>query len=53
MKNLADDPKQASRLASMRAELKAWMKQQGDTQTVFGKPLLIGEAVTLLPEAAG
>jgi N-sulfoglucosamine sulfohydrolase len=53
MKNLAGDPEQASRLASMRAELKAWMKQQGDTQTVFGKPLLIGEPVTLLPEAAG
>jgi uncharacterized sulfatase len=50
MHNLAGDPKQASRLASMRAELKAWMKEQGDTQTVFGKPLLIGEPVTLLPE---
>ncbi len=50
MHNLAGDPKQASRLASMNAELKAWMKQQGDTQTVFGKPLLIGEPVTLLPE---
>ena len=53
MHNLAGDPKQASRLASMRAELKAWMKEQGDTQTVFGKPLLIGEPVTLLPAAAG
>jgi hypothetical protein len=26
------------------------MKQQGDMQTVFGKPLLIGQPVTLLPE---
>jgi N-sulfoglucosamine sulfohydrolase len=51
MHNLAGDPKHASRLASMRAEVKAWMKEQGDTQTVFGKPLLIGEPVTLLPEA--
>jgi hypothetical protein len=34
----------------MRAELKKWMQEQGDTQTVFGKPLLIGEPVTLLPE---
>jgi arylsulfatase A-like enzyme len=50
MHNLAADAKQASRLASMRAELKEWMKQQGDTQTVFGKPLLIGDPVTLLPE---
>ena len=50
MHNLAADARQASRLASMRAELKEWMKQQGDTQTVFGKPLLIGDPVTLLPE---
>ena len=46
--NLAANPTQAARLAAMRAELKAWMKEQGDTQTVFGKPLLIGESVTLL-----
>jgi N-sulfoglucosamine sulfohydrolase len=46
--NLAADPAQASRLAAMRAELKAWMKEQGDTQTVFGKPLLLGEPVTVL-----
>jgi hypothetical protein len=25
------------------------MKQQGDTQTVFGKPLPLGAPVTLLP----
>ena len=52
MQNLAGDPKQASRVASMRAELKAWMKQQGDTETVFGKPLRLGEPVTLLPPVA-
>ena len=52
MHNLAGDPKQGSRLASMRAELRQWMKQQGDTEKVFGKPLLIGEPVTLLPETA-
>ena len=52
MQNLAADPKHATRVASMRAELKAWMKQQGDTQTVFGKPLRLGEAVTLLPPVA-
>jgi uncharacterized sulfatase len=49
MHNLANDPKHAKRLASMREDLRAWMKQQGDTQTVFGKPLLIGQPVTLLP----
>jgi len=46
--NLAGDPKQANRLADMRRELKAWMKQQGDKETVFGKPILLGEEVTLL-----
>jgi len=51
MHNLAADPKQHSRLTAMDAELKEWMKEQGDTQTVFGKPLLIGEPVTLLPPA--
>ena len=48
LRNLAADPKQSSRLATMRADLDAWMKQQGDTQTVFGKPLLQGEPVTLI-----
>jgi hypothetical protein len=32
----------------MRSDLDAWMKLQGDTQTVFGKPLLQGEPVTLI-----
>jgi len=53
MHNLAAESKHAARVASMRAELRAWMKQQGDTQTVFGKPLLIGDPVTLLPEGGG
>ena len=46
--NLAADPRHATRLAGMRADLDAWMKQQGDTQTVFGKPLLLNEPVTLI-----
>ncbi len=46
--NLAADPKHAERLAKMSADLDAWMKQQGDTQTVFGKPLPQGEPVTLI-----
>jgi arylsulfatase A-like enzyme len=48
LRNLAADPKQAERLTSMRTELRAWMKEQGDKETVFGKPLLIGEPVTLI-----
>ena len=51
--NLAADPKQAERLSSMRTELKAWIKEQGDQETVFGKPLLIGEPVTLIDRGAG
>jgi len=44
----AADPRQATRLAAMRAELDAWMKQQDDKQTVFGKPLLLGEPATII-----
>ena len=47
-RNRAADPNQKVRLAAMRTDLDGWMKQQGDTQTVFGKPLLIGEPVTLI-----
>jgi arylsulfatase A-like enzyme len=46
-------PKHAARLAAMRTDLDAWMKEQGDTQTVFGKPLLRGEPVTMIVPAAG
>ena len=46
--NLADVPKQTARLTSLSAQLKGWMQEQGDTQTVFGKPLLMGDRVTLL-----
>ncbi len=46
--NLAADPKNAAQLTSMRTELDAWMKEQGDQQKVFGNPLLIGEPVTTI-----
>lgn len=46
--NLAADSQHAERLAAMRTELKAWMKSQGDTETVFGQPLLAGEPVTMI-----
>jgi arylsulfatase A-like enzyme len=52
LRNLAADPKQAERLNAMRNDLDAWMKQQGDTQAVFGKPLLQGEPVTLIDPGA-
>lgn len=42
--NLAADPAQAERLAQMRAKVEAWMKAQGDKQTVFGQPQLLAPA---------
>ncbi|WP_395742288.1 sulfatase-like hydrolase/transferase [Prosthecobacter sp.] len=53
LRNLAADPAQADRLQRMRADVDAWMQQQGDKQTVFGKPLLIGEPVTMVDPGAG
>ena len=43
LKNLAASPEHAARIAEMRAEVDAWMLAQGDKQTVFGTPTLIGE----------
>jgi len=51
--NLAADPSQAERLKQMRGEVDAWIQQQGDKQAVFGKPLLIGEPVTMVDPGAG
>lgn len=49
--NLATDPAQAERITAMRADLSAWMKEQGDQETVFGNPLLLGAPVTLIEAA--
>ena len=51
--NLAADASQKERLREMRADVDTWMQQQGDKQTVFGKPLLIGEPVTMVDPGAG
>ena len=51
--NLVNEPAQAERLKQMRGDLDAWMQQQGDKQTVFGTPLLIGQPVTLIAPGAG
>lgn len=50
--NLAADPAHAATLSGLRADLDAWMKQQGDTQPVVGQPLLLGQSVTLLAPPA-
>jgi N-sulfoglucosamine sulfohydrolase len=47
--NLAAEAAHSERLAAMRQELKAWMKQQGDSETVFGNPLLLTQPT---PEVA-
>ncbi len=51
LNNLANNPEQAERLKSMRAELTIWMKEQGDKETVYGTPLLLGEPVTMVQGA--
>jgi N-sulfoglucosamine sulfohydrolase len=38
--NLAADPEHAECLMAMRAELEAWMKEQGDQRKVFNQPIL-------------
>ena len=48
LNNLAADPNQAERLSTMRSAVRSWMKAQGDKETVFNKPLLIGEPVTII-----
>lgn len=40
-KNLADDPAQSARLKKMRETLRSWMKEQGDKETIYGKPRLL------------
>ena len=39
--NLAAAPEHAERTAAMRQQLHDWMRQQGDTQTVFGQPQFV------------
>lgn len=41
LRNLADDPAHATRLASLRDEVTTWMKSQGDTGRVYGEPKLL------------
>jgi len=43
LRNLAAEPEHAERVKEMRAQLEAWMREQGDQKTVFGKPILLEE----------
>lgn len=39
--NLASDPAQEERVKTLRAELEAWLKEQGDQRKVYGTPRLL------------
>ena len=39
--NLAVEPEHAARMREFRQRLESWMKQQGDSKAVFGKPRLL------------
>lgn len=50
-KNLAAEPALAERLKSMRGELEAWLKLQGDTRSVFAEPRLLSDPNSYGPNA--
>jgi uncharacterized sulfatase len=41
LKNLSAEPVQKARLAAMRADVDAWMKEQGDAGRTYGEPRLL------------
>lgn len=52
--NLAADPAQATRVRELRTQLEAWMRDQGDRQTVFNEPRLLSDPASTRPgENAG
>ncbi len=51
--NLASDPRHGERLGTLRVKLATWMKEQKDGETVFDKPLLLGQEATSIPTQAG
>jgi N-sulfoglucosamine sulfohydrolase len=51
-RNLASDPQHAERLATLRAELNAWMVAQGDQQKTLAEPRLLSDPTSYGPAAA-
>jgi N-sulfoglucosamine sulfohydrolase len=47
--NLAAAPTQAARVKELRSQLEAWMRQQGDQQTVFNQPRLLANPAATRP----
>lgn len=52
LKNLAADPRQATRLAELRAEVTAWMKANGDEGKTFGEPRRLSDPKRAEPPPA-
>ncbi|MBA4148046.1 MAG: sulfatase [Verrucomicrobia bacterium] len=50
-RNLADDPRQASRLKKMRKEVEKWMREQNDQSTVYNEPRLLSDPNSYGPNA--
>lgn len=50
-RNLAALPAHAARVSEMRAQLTAWMQQQGDRETVFNEPRLLSDPASTRPGA--
>jgi uncharacterized sulfatase len=54
LRNLAALPEHAARVGELQARLRAWMREQGDRETVFNEPRLLSEpAVTRPGENSG
>ncbi len=51
LRNLATLPAHAPRVSELRAQLTAWMKEQGDRETVFNAPRLLSDPAATRPGA--
>jgi N-sulfoglucosamine sulfohydrolase len=51
LKNLALDSRHSARLAAMRADVEAWMKEQGDTGRTYNEPRLLSDPKRAEPPA--
>lgn len=52
LQNLAGDPRHAARLVELRAEVDAWMREQGDTGRTFAEPRMLSDPKRAEPPAA-